>query len=119
MIKIELKEKHTMNTKTVRNNKISSISIIGSAISLVLLTSSTQTSAATASLLEQCGGVVKAGLNDCASNEHVCAGLNSDNGNESDWIWLPKGTCEKITDGAVIGTNEKVVDKITTQMESS
>ena len=108
-----------MNNRKSRREQASSISIVSSAISLVLLTSTAQTLAAASGSLEQCGGIVKAGLNDCASNEHVCAGLNTDNGNESDWIWLPKGTCDKISAGTVIGTNEKVVDKIAIQMESS
>lgn len=105
-----------MNTKNIKNT---SLSLLGSAISLVLITSTTQVHAASDDSLEKCAGVVKAGLNDCASNEHVCAGLNTDDGNEEDWIWLPKGTCEKLTRGEIKATEKKVVDEITSQMDSS
>lgn len=39
---------------------------------------------------------MKAGLSDCASVEHVCAEMNTDDSSETDWLWLPIGTCNKI-----------------------
>lgn len=89
-----------MNTKSRIRKNLSTGSLIGGAISLVLLTSPTSSFAASAK--EQCAGVVKAGLNDCASVEHICAGMNTDNGNASDWLWLPTGTCNKIKGAQVI-----------------
>ncbi len=101
--------------KPNNNNRktISSKFIVGSAISIVLLTATnttianeipktTKMSANTNKV--QCAGVVKAGLNDCASAEHACAGLNTDDGYQSDWLWLPAGTCEKIKKGHIITT---------------
>ena len=47
---------------------------------------------------EKCYGIVKAGQNDCAikSIGSSCAGsANSDNIPDA-WIYVPKGTCEKI-----------------------
>ena len=80
--------------------KISNATLISSAISVVLL-SSLPVNAETNDK-EQCAGVVKAGLNDCGSTEHVCAGMNTDDSNSSDWLWLPKGTCQKILGAHVI-----------------
>ncbi len=85
------------------NNKLKNISFITSALSLVLLSYST---ASAENKKEQCAGVVKAGLNDCASVEHVCAGMNTDDGNETDWLWLPTGTCQKIIGAHIIKTKD-------------
>ncbi len=87
----------------IRESKLRNISFITSALSLVLLSYSSSTSADNNK--EQCAGVVKAGLNDCASVEHVCAGMNTDDGNETDWLWLPKGTCQKINGAHIIKKN--------------
>ena len=46
--------------------------------------------------LERCAGKVKAGLNDCPTSQHACAGMSSEDGDFEEYIWLPVGTCEKI-----------------------
>lgn len=51
---------------------------------------------------ERCGGIVKAGQNDCASNAHSCAGQAKTDGDANEWVLLPKGTCDKIVGGHVI-----------------
>lgn len=52
--------------------------------------------------MEKCGGVVKAGQNDCGSEKHACAGQSTVDGQPNDWIFLPKGTCEKLVNGQVV-----------------
>jgi len=92
----------------IKNNKIKNTSLITSALSLILMTGSSTVHAENQK--EQCAGVVKAGLNDCGSAEHICAGMNTDDGNEADWLWLPAGTCKKII-GAhtlVISDSDKI-----------
>jgi len=86
-------------------NKTNINVVITSAISLVLFTASAQTYASDTKK-EQCAGVVKAGLNDCASSEHACAGMNTDDGYENDWLWVPIGTCTKIAGAHVIGIGD-------------
>ncbi|MGE3319069.1 MAG: DUF2282 domain-containing protein [Candidatus Berkiella sp.] len=49
--------------------------------------------------LEKCYGVVKSGLNDCGAEIHACASQSAKDGDPNDWIYLPKGTCEKIVGG--------------------
>ncbi|MEZ5452456.1 MAG: DUF2282 domain-containing protein [Thiothrix sp.] len=51
---------------------------------------------------EKCGGIVKAGMNDCGANGHACAGQAKVDNAPGEWIKLPKGTCEKIAGGVVI-----------------
>jgi uncharacterized membrane protein len=53
--------------------------------------------------MEKCFGVAKAGKNDCASNKsaHACAGQATKDKDPMDFIAVPKGTCEKISGGAL------------------
>ena len=46
--------------------------------------------------LERCAGRVKAGLNDCPTSQHACAGLSYEDNDYEEYIWLPEGTCTKI-----------------------
>jgi uncharacterized membrane protein len=51
--------------------------------------------------MEKCYGVVKSGKNDCAiPNRNACSGrVNKDNDAQA-WIFVPKGTCNKIAGGS-------------------
>jgi uncharacterized membrane protein len=49
---------------------------------------------------EKCYGVAKAGKNDCAANNHACAGQAKKDRDAKEWVKLPKGTCERIVGGA-------------------
>ena len=45
---------------------------------------------------EKCAGVVLAGKNDCATSMNACHGHATADKTAEAWIYLPKGTCEKI-----------------------
>src|SRR5262249_60618603 len=50
---------------------------------------------------EKCAGIVKAGKNDCGTSKNACAGqVKADNDMEA-WIYVPKGTCERIVGGHI------------------
>lgn len=51
---------------------------------------------------ERCAGIVKAGMNDCATSTHSCAGMAKEDYDPEEWITLPKGTCDKIAGGTVV-----------------
>lgn len=51
---------------------------------------------------EMCGGIVKAGLNDCKANGHSCAGQAKTDADPKEFVYIPSGTCEKIVGGNVI-----------------
>ena len=51
---------------------------------------------------ERCAGIVKEGMNDCATSEHSCAGQAKEDYLPDEWITLPKGTCEKIAGGTLL-----------------
>ena len=74
---------------------------IASAIALGTLDVGNQAVAATPAM-EQCAGVVKAGKNDCATSTNDCHGHVTTDGNAEAWIYLPKGTCERILGGRVV-----------------
>lgn len=53
---------------------------------------------------EKCYGVAKAGKNDCgsATGSHSCAGQATIDRDPNEWIYLPKGACNKIVGGSLL-----------------
>jgi uncharacterized membrane protein len=51
---------------------------------------------------EQCAGVVKAGMNDCATSMNDCHGHATGDANPMAWIYVPKGTCSRIVGAHVV-----------------
>lgn len=45
---------------------------------------------------EKCYGVAEAGKNDCGTASHSCAGQAATAKDPSEWVKVPKGTCEKM-----------------------
>ncbi len=52
---------------------------------------------------EKCAGIVKKGSNDCGAldGSHGCAGQAEANNLDHEWVYVPEGTCEKVTGGRV------------------
>jgi uncharacterized membrane protein len=52
---------------------------------------------------EKCAGIAKAGMNDCGAldGSHGCAGQAKFDNLSQEWVYVPQGTCEKITGGKV------------------
>ena len=55
--------------------------------------------------MEKCAGIAKAGKNDCGTSKHACAGQSKADGGE-EWVYVPKGTCEKIVGGTVVASKK-------------
>ncbi len=51
--------------------------------------------------MEKCYGIAKAGHNDCATANSSCAGSSTTDGQKDAWIYVPKGTCEKVVGGSL------------------
>ena len=51
---------------------------------------------------ERCYGVVKAGHNDCGSADksHSCAGQAKEDADGGEWVYVPKGLCDKLVGGS-------------------
>lgn len=52
---------------------------------------------------EKCAGIAKEGKNDCGAldGSHGCAGQATGDNQDHEWVYVPQGTCEKITGGTV------------------
>ena len=52
---------------------------------------------------EKCAGIAKAGMNDCGAldGKHACAGQAASDNEANEWVYVPEGTCTKITGGSV------------------
>ncbi len=55
---------------------------------------------------EQCAGIVKAGKNDCATSTNDCHSHVTVDSSPEAWIYVPKGTCDKIVGGHVVRVKE-------------
>lgn len=51
---------------------------------------------------EKCAGIAKAGKNDCATAKHSCMGKAAKDGEADEWVYVPKGACEKIVGGKLV-----------------
>lgn len=85
----------------MKKSEIAIRAAMASLISVGLATAS-QTAFAAKGDQEKCYGVVKAGKNDCASAGNACAGQVKNDGVKDAWVYLPKGTCEKIVGGSLV-----------------
>lgn len=56
---------------------------------------------------EKCYSIVKAGQNDCGANGHSCAGQAAIDGDPNEWVFMPKGLCEKLVGASTEPGNEK------------
>jgi uncharacterized membrane protein len=50
---------------------------------------------------EKCAGVVKGSQNDCATSMSSCHGSVATDAHPEAWLYVPKGTCEKIVGGRI------------------
>lgn len=76
--------------------KHSTPALIAGALSSVLFAASVSVQAAEKQQNEKCYGIVKSGKNDCQTAVSACAGTAKKDSQKDAWIYLPKGTCEKI-----------------------
>ncbi len=60
---------------------------------------------------EQCAGIAKVGQNDCATSMNACHGHATAESLSEAWIYLPKGTCERISGGRVVTVKDPTPKK--------
>lgn len=63
---------------------------------------------------EACGGVAKAGMNDCAvkTSLHSCAGMAKSDNEPDSYVFLPKGLCAKLAAGTVLAITKDDLEKM-------
>lgn len=81
-----------MNTKTVVHSALAGVFALGMVAANQALAQDKP---------EKCYGVAKAGKNDCQTATSSCAGTSTEDGQTDAWIYVPKGTCEKIVGGSL------------------
>ena len=59
-----------------------------------------------ASASEKCYGIVKKGMNDCATATASCAGSATKDKQKDAFLLMPKGLCEKIVGGSLEQNNK-------------
>ena len=50
---------------------------------------------------EKCFGIAKAGKNDCQTANSSCAGTSKRDKQGDAWIYVPRGTCDRVVDGSL------------------
>ena len=50
---------------------------------------------------EKCFGIARAGKNDCQTANSSCAGTSRRDKQGDAWIYVPKGTCDRVVDGSL------------------
>ena len=50
---------------------------------------------------EKCYGIAKAGKNDCQTANSSCAGTSRRSSQGDAWVYVPKGTCDKVVGGSL------------------
>lgn len=50
---------------------------------------------------EKCYGVSKAGKNDCQTANSSCAGTSKRDAQRDAWLYVPKGSCERLVNGSL------------------
>jgi len=87
-----------MNNQKIASTAISSILALG-----VLTATSANAVPSQPTAWEKCAGIAKAGKNDCGAlnGSHHCAGQATKDNSPHEWVYVPQGTCEKITGGEV------------------
>ena len=84
--------------------KLNKKMLIGTAVASALTVAATTSTTALAGdkKMEKCYGVAKAGKNDCAAGPGTsCAGTSTKDGQGNAWMYVAKGTCEKIVGGSL------------------
>jgi uncharacterized membrane protein len=81
--------------------KTSSALLNSAILGVLTLGVATQATAAEPKEGEKCYGIAKAAKNDCQTAASACAGSSKEDSNPSAFIYVPKGTCEKIVGGSL------------------
>ena len=82
------------------NTKLLIASAVAAALALPLIASS-EPAPQPKFEAEKCYGVVKAGKNDCQTHMSSCAGTSKRDHQKDAWIYVPKGSCDKVVGGTL------------------
>jgi uncharacterized membrane protein len=88
--------------KTPLRTRLLVASAMATALTLPLLSTAQGGPAPTPKFeAEKCYGITKAGKNDCQTANSSCAGTSRRNSQGDAWIYVPKGTCDRLVGGSL------------------
>jgi uncharacterized membrane protein len=90
------------------NTKVLLTSAIGAVISMSGLAGSASAADVRCAEVERCYGVSKAGKNDCATSSSACSGTAKQDSQKDAWVFVPKGTCGRLSGGALAAAKPDV-----------
>jgi len=94
--------KPLFNYRKIIMNKKQTIALSTAIVAGLTLASTSTISAAKDVKMEKCYGVAGAGHNDCAAGPGTsCAGTSKVDDQKNAWIYIPEGTCERLTGGSL------------------
>ncbi len=108
-----------MNVKTKKNAVIHSALLVALSLVGAQAASAEPKVPQLPSGWEACGGVAKAGMNDCAvrTSLHACAGMAKSDNEADSYVFLPKGVCTKIAKGTVLAITKEDMAKMKEEMK--
>lgn len=86
----------------MEKSKLATSAAIAGVLALGLATTAQQAHAGKPGM-EKCMGIAKTAMNDCGTSKHACAGKAQMDNDPEEWVYVPIGTCDKITGGTVKG----------------
>lgn len=75
--------------------------LLSSAMAAFVAITATSATVAASEETEKCYGIVKTGMNDCATAKASCAGSATKDKQGDAFIFMPKGMCDKIVGGSL------------------
>ena len=75
----------------------------GTTLDRFLMETLLATPGATGQFVNLMQSIALAGKNDCGTANHACAGQATVDRAADEWVYVPKGTCDKLAGGTVIG----------------
>lgn len=108
-----------MNAATKKNAMIHSALLVALSLAGAQMASAAPKMAELPSGWEACGGVAKAGMNDCAvkTSLHSCVGMAKTDNEADSYVFLPKGLCAKIAKGTVLPITKDDLAKMKEMMK--
>ncbi len=108
-----------MNTTTKKNAMIHSALLVALSFAGAQAASAAPKVPELPSGWEACGGVAKAGMNDCAvkTSLHSCVGMSKKDNEPDSYVFLPKGLCTKIANGTVLPITKDDLAKMKEMMK--
>ena len=108
-----------MNVMTKKNAMIHSALLVALSLAGAQVAAAAPKAPELPSGWEACGGVAKAGMNDCAvrTSLHSCAGMAKSDNEADSYVFLPKGLCTKIAKGTVLTITKEDMAKMKEEMK--